>query len=41
VWPGFGRWINRYNADRPHSTLGGGTPNEVYAIDIKQEKLAA
>jgi putative transposase len=26
----IGRWIAHYNADRPHSTFGGQTPNEVY-----------
>jgi putative transposase len=26
---GIGRWIGYYNADRPHSTFGGGTPDEV------------
>jgi transposase InsO family protein len=38
---GIGRWIGYYNASRPHSSFGGRTPNEVYAIDSKQEKLAA
>jgi putative transposase len=38
---GIGRWIGYYNAARPHSSLGGRTPDEVYAIDIEQEKLAA
>jgi putative transposase len=38
---GIGRWIGYYNADRPHSALAGRTPDEVYAIDIEQEKLAA
>ena len=28
-------------ADRPHSALGGKTPDEAYAIDMEQEKLAA
>lgn len=27
---GIGRWIEYYNQHRPHSTLGGQTPNEVY-----------
>ena len=38
---GIGRWIGYYNADRPHSALGGRTPEEAYAIDRAQEKLAA
>ncbi len=38
---GIDRWIGYYNAARPHSSLGGRTPDEVYAIDIEQEKLAA
>ena len=38
---GIGRWIGYYNADRPHSALAGRTPEEVYAIDMEQEKLAA
>ena len=28
---GLGRWIAYYNADRPHSALGGRTPAEVHA----------
>jgi putative transposase len=27
----IGRWIDYYNTDRPHSTFGGRTPDEVYA----------
>jgi putative transposase len=38
---GIGRWIAYYNAARPHSSLGGRTPSEAYAIDIEQQKLAA
>jgi putative transposase len=38
---GIGRWIAYYNAARPHSSFGGRTPDEVYAIHIEQEKLAA
>jgi putative transposase len=37
---GLTRWIGYYNTQRPHSTLGGRTPNEAYAIDMV-EKLAA
>src|ERR687883_1603317 len=28
---GIGRWVGYYNADRPHSALGGLTPEEAYA----------
>ena len=38
---GIGRWIDYYNTDRPHSTFGGRTPDEAYAIDMEHEKLAA
>ena len=27
---GLGNWIGYYNADRPHSALGGATPDEAY-----------
>ena len=27
---GLARWVNYYNADRPHSGLGGRTPDEAY-----------
>jgi putative transposase len=37
----IGCWIGCYNADRPHSALGGSTPNEVYAAQGTEEKLAA
>ncbi len=30
---GVGRWIGYYNAVRPHSSFGGRTPDEVYAIE--------
>ncbi|MFH0799380.1 MAG: integrase core domain-containing protein, partial [Pseudomonadota bacterium] len=26
----IGRWLAFYNAERPHSTFDGQTPNEVY-----------
>lgn len=27
---GLARWVGYYNADRPHSALGGRTPDEAY-----------
>ena len=41
VLAGIGRWIGYYNADRPHSSFAGRTPDEVYAIEPMTEKLAA
>ncbi len=38
---GIGRWIDYYNTDRPHSALAGMTPDEVYAMQASEEKLAA
>ena len=41
---GIGRWVGYYNANRPHLSLGGRTPDEAYAIEPrteKTEKLAA
>jgi putative transposase len=38
---GIGRWIGYYNTSRPHSAFRGRTPDEVYAIEKEQEKLAA
>jgi len=38
---GIGRWIDYYNADRPHSALGARTPNEAYRREPENEKLAA
>ncbi len=37
---GLTRWIGYYNTRRPHSTLGGRTPDEAYGIDVA-ERLAA
>lgn len=28
---GIGRWMSYYNAERPHSALGGRTPNKAHA----------
>ncbi|MDE3115592.1 MAG: IS3 family transposase [Pseudomonadota bacterium] len=40
---GLAQWIGYYNAQRPHSSLGGQTPNEAYAaIGVAgQQRLAA
>ncbi|MGH9893436.1 MAG: IS3 family transposase [bacterium] len=38
---GIGGWISYYNTNRPHSSFGGRTPDEVYAIELQAEKLAA
>jgi putative transposase len=38
---GIDRWIKYYNSDRPHSALAGRTPDEVYATQANEEKLAA
>jgi putative transposase len=38
---GIDRWIGYYNTDRPHSALAGRTPDEVYATQASEEKLAA
>ena len=38
---GIGRWIGYYNAERPHSSFAGKTPDEVYAMEQHTEKLAA
>lgn len=37
---GIGRWIAYYNEERPHSSLDGFTPNEVYA-GLTEWKLVA
>ena len=38
---GLARWIGYYNADRPHSALGGKTPDEAYAPTTEDTRLAA
>lgn len=41
---GLARWIGYYNAGRPHSSLGGLTPDEAYAVlaaENEKERLAA
>jgi len=38
---GIGNWIGYYNRERPHSGIGGLTPNEAYETDWDGEKLAA
>ena len=38
---GIDRWIRYYNTDRPHSALAGRTPDEVYATQANEQKLAA
>ena len=37
----IGKWMNYYNAQRPHSTHGILTPNEAYETKQIQEKFAA
>ena len=38
---GLGRWITYYNSQRPHSALGGRTPNEAHADILNCNELAA
>ncbi len=38
---GLARWVRYYNADRPHSSLGGRTPDEAYAPVTDDTRLAA
>ena len=37
---GIGRWLNYYNAERPHSAHGLLTPNEAYANKTEPTRLA-
>lgn len=37
---GLGRWLNRYNHDRPHSSLNDYTPQEVYGQGHMQAEAA-
>ncbi|PWC36663.1 transposase [Azospirillum sp. TSO35-2] len=37
----IGRWIDYYNAERPHSALGGRTPAEAYEGTLDRIRLAA
>ncbi|CAO3424830.1 Mobile element protein [Azospirillum doebereinerae] len=38
---GIGPWIDCYDVDRPHSALGGGTPEEAYQGTPDPSGLAA
>ncbi len=39
---GLAQWIGYYNAQRPHSSLGGRTPNEAYAaIGVAEQQRSA
>ena len=38
---GIGKWLAYYNAERPHSTHGILTPDEVYASKLKHMRIAA
>lgn len=38
---GIGKWLTYYNSERPHSTHGILTPNEVYANKTEPMRLAA
>ena len=38
---GIGRWLDYYNAERPHSTHGLLTPNEAYTNKTEPMRIAA
>jgi putative transposase len=38
---GIAKWLAYYNVERPHSTLGILTPNEVYDSKTEPMRLAA
>ena len=38
---GIAAWVAYYNAERPHSTFDGQTPDEVYMPRPEAQKLAA
>ena len=38
---GIRRWMRYYNAERPHSSLGGRTPDEAYAGPVLTIDAAA
>ena len=37
----LGKYFNFYNTQRPHQSLDGDTPDEIYYNNLPQEKLAA
>ncbi len=37
----IGQWLAYYNAERPHSSMGILTPNEVYASKTEPMRMAA
>ena len=37
----LGTYLNFYNTRRPHQSLDGQTPDEIYFAGLPQEKLAA
>ena len=38
---GIGRWLNDYNAERPHSTHGLLTPKEPYTSETEPMRIVA